>query len=187
MADERPLQVGPQIRAVAARQLVEREPRQPSARPVTTVRGAALHDLQLRATVEGHSFISDEAVHGGGHDAGPAPLRYFLAGVMMCHQVWTIKSAVLAGLELASLQGEIAGFVGPTADDEHTDAVTFVRATYTVSIASQAADDAVRAVVHQGARRCPAFSTFARATPIELRLEHNGAPIGTFHYPAAAG
>jgi uncharacterized OsmC-like protein len=46
--------------------------------------------------VEGHNFISDEGEEAGGHDAGPAPLRYFLGGIMMCHQVWCVKSAAVA-------------------------------------------------------------------------------------------
>jgi uncharacterized OsmC-like protein len=185
MTAERTLQVSPRIRQVAEKQLVEREPRQQPTKPVTTVKGSALHDLQLRAVVEGHSFISDEAAHGGGHDAGPAPLRYFLAGAMMCHQVWTIKSAALASIALTALDGEIAGYVGPTVDDPRTDAVTFVRISFGVSINSDAPDEAIIAVVDEAARRCPAFSTLARSTPIDLRLEHNGTLIHTQTYAPA--
>jgi uncharacterized OsmC-like protein len=71
----------------------------------------ALHGLQFRATVEGHSFIADEGDEAGGHDAGPAPLRYFLAGIMMCHQVWCVKSAALFDIQLNRLEGEISGVV----------------------------------------------------------------------------
>ncbi len=64
-----------------------------------------------RPRSKGHSFISDEGDEAGGHDAGPAPLRYFLAGIMMCHQVWCVKSAAVADVQLDNLQGEISGFV----------------------------------------------------------------------------
>ena len=85
------------LKEIAGRQLSQRRARKEGEprRPVTTVHCKALHGLQFRATVEGHSFISDEGDEAGGHDAGPAPLRYFLAGIMMCHQVWCVKSAAL--------------------------------------------------------------------------------------------
>src|SRR5215470_305842 len=101
--------VEPNLKDLATRQLEQRSARKEGEpqRPVTTVQSKALHGLQFRATVEGHSFISDE-VHGG-HDAGPAPLRYFLAGIMMCHQVWCVKAAALLDVRLESVEGSIGG------------------------------------------------------------------------------
>ena len=86
------------LKEIASRQLSQRRARKEGEprRPVTTVHCKALHGLQFRATVEGHSFISDEGDEAGGHDAGPAPLRYFLAGIMMCHQVWCVKSSAVS-------------------------------------------------------------------------------------------
>src|SRR5712692_8747119 len=94
--------VDPGLKQIVQHQLAERgaRPAGQAERPITTVKGQALFDLQFRATVEGHSFISDERESGGGHDAGPAPLRYFLAGIMLCHQVWVVKSAALLDLKL---------------------------------------------------------------------------------------
>ena len=71
------------LKEIASKQLTQRAARKEGAprRPVTTVNCKALHGLQFRAQVEGHSFISDEGDEAGGHDAGPAPLRYFLAGI----------------------------------------------------------------------------------------------------------
>jgi len=99
------------LKEIATRQLTQRRARKEgeARRPVTTVNCKALHGLQFRATVEGHSFISDEGDEAGGHDAGPAPLRYFLAGIMMCHQVWCVKSSAVADVQLDRLQGEISG------------------------------------------------------------------------------
>ena len=92
------------LKEIATRQLTQRRARKEgeARRPVTTVNCKALHGLQFRATVEGHSFISDEGDEAGGHDAGPAPLRYFLAGIMMCHQVWCVKSSAVADVQLIS-------------------------------------------------------------------------------------
>src|SRR3990172_13061656 len=108
------LSINPSLKQIVQHQLEERGARSPEKppRPVTTVKSKALHDLQFRATVEGHSFISDERESSGGCDAGPAPLRYFLAGVMMCHQVWCVKSAVLVDVRLDRLRGGVSGFLG---------------------------------------------------------------------------
>jgi uncharacterized OsmC-like protein len=173
------LPVNPRVKEVADRQIKERSagPRAESPRPVTTVKSWALGDLQFRATVEGHSFVSDEGEHGAGRDAAPAPLRYFLAGIVMCHEVWTVKSAVVLGIELEKLECEISGYVGPGGPGEPDDASAFSRLTYRMSIHSPAAAEQIKTIVDQAARRCPAFATARRAVPIELTLQHNGSTI----------
>jgi hypothetical protein len=148
------------LKEIATRQLTQRRARKEGEprRPVTTVHCKALHGLQFRATVEGHSFISDEGDEVGGHDAGPAPLRYFLAGIMMCHQVWCVKSSAVADVKLDRLEGEICGFIeagGGDADKEVVDAAT---------------------------RRCPSFVSAARSIPIELTIAHNGQNLGVKTY-----
>jgi uncharacterized OsmC-like protein len=139
---------------------------------VTTVKSKALHDLQFRATVEGHSFISDERESAGGSDAGPAPLRYFLAGVMMCHHVWCVKSAALADVRLDRLEGEISGYLA------HGDGTQsrggFERVTVTVTVDSPGSVEDVKKIVDQASARCAAFVTLARGARIELTLLHNG-------------
>ena len=104
--------IGPRLKGIFERQRAERadRPPGPAERPVTTVKGTALFDLQFRGEVEGHSFISDERESSGGHDAGPAPMRYFVASVMFCHKVWTVKTAALMDLQLDRLDGEISWY-----------------------------------------------------------------------------
>src|SRR5512143_4063087 len=116
--------VDPVLKSIAGKQLTQRRARKPgeAVRPVTTVHSKALYGLQFRATVEGHSFISDEGDEVGGHDAGPAPLRYFLAGTMMCHQVWCVKSAAVADVRLDRLEGEISGFIEAGGGDANKEA-----------------------------------------------------------------
>src|SRR5262249_60987125 len=103
--------VEPNLKEIALRQLTQRRARKEGEpqRPVTTVRCKALHGLQFRAMVEGHNFISDEGDEVGGHDAGPAPLRYFLGGVIMCYQVLWVKSAPRAGWQNGPLGGGNSG------------------------------------------------------------------------------
>ena len=167
------LSISPSLKQIVQRQLEERGSRKPgeTPRPVTTVKSKALHDLQFRATVEGHSFLSDERESSGGSDAGPAPLRYFLAGVMMCHQVWCVKSAALADIRLDRLEGEISGYLA------HGDSARkggFDRVTFTVTIDSPSPAEDVKKIVDKASEHCAAFVTLARGARVELTLMHNG-------------
>ena len=168
--------VEPSLKELVQRQLAQRQARGPgeATRPVTTVRCKAHHNLQFRATVEGHSFISDEPEVGGGYDAGPAPLRYFLAGVMMCHQVWCVKSAALLGVQLDRLEGEISGYLeGGTGNQDQEAKRGFARIAFKVIIDSPNAIEEIRTVVQAATRRCPAFVTVGRSTRIDLNIVHN--------------
>jgi len=169
------------LKEIATRQLSQRRARKEGEprRPVTTVNCKALHGLQFRATVEGHEFISDEGDEAGGHDAGPAPLRYFLGGIMMCHQVWCVKSAAVADVQLDRLEGEIAGFVeagGGDTDKEAERGFDLIKYKVTVNSPNQPA--AIQSIVEAATRRCPAFVTAARSTPIEVTILHNEKDLG---------
>lgn len=171
------------LKEIATRQLAQRSARKEGEpqRPVTTVQCKALHGLQFRATVEGHSFISDE-VHGG-HDAGPAPLRYFLAGIMMCHQVWCVKSAAVVDIALNRLEGEISGYVEAGGGEAERG---FSRITYKVSIDSPASTDAIQSIVEAATKRCPAFVSASRSIPIEVTILHNEKSLGGKTYDRRA-
>jgi uncharacterized OsmC-like protein len=133
--------------------------------------------------VEGHNFISDEGDEAGGHDAGPAPLRYFLGGIMMCHQVWCVKSAAVADVQLGRLEGEISGYVEPGGGDADREVERgFLRITYRVIVESPNPPDAIRSIVDAATRRCPAFVSAARAIPIELTILHNEQDLGAKTY-----
>ena len=177
--------VEPNLKEIATRQLAQRRARKEGEpqRPVTTVNCKALHGLQFRATVEGHSFIADEGDEVGGHDAGPAPLRYFLAGIMMCHQVWCVKSAAVADVQLSRLEGEISGFIeAGTGDTEKEVERGFSRITYKVTLDSANPSDAIQSIVEAATRRCPAFVSAARSIPIEVTILHNEKNLGSKIY-----
>ena len=177
--------VEPNLKDIATRQLTQRRMRKEGEprRPVTTVNCKALHGLQFRATVEGHSFISDESDEAGGHDAGPAPLRYFLAGIMMCHQVWCVKSAAVADVQLHRLGGEIAGFIEAGGGDGEREVERgFDLIKYKVTVESPNPPEAIQSIVEAATRRCPAFVTAARSTPIEVTILHNDKSLGQRAY-----
>jgi uncharacterized OsmC-like protein len=177
--------VEPNLKEIATRQLTQRRARKEGEpqRPVTTVKCRALHGLQFRAMVEGHNFISDEGEEAGGHDAGPAPLRYFLGGIMMCHQVWCVKSAAVADAQLSKLEGEISGYVEAGGGDAEREVERgFSRIAYTVNIESPSSSDAIQSIVDAATRRCPAFVSASRAIPIELTILHNDKSLGARSY-----
>jgi uncharacterized OsmC-like protein len=181
--------VEPNLKEIATRQLTQRRARKEGEpqRPVTTVKCKALHGLQFRAMVEGHNFISDEGEEAGGHDAGPAPLRYFLGGIMMCHQVWCVKSAAVADVQIGRLEGEISGYVeagGGDADREIERG--FSRITYKVTVESPSPSNAIESVVEAATCRCPAFVSASRAIPIELTILHNEKDLGAKVYDRRA-
>jgi uncharacterized OsmC-like protein len=133
--------------------------------------------------VEGHNFISDEGDEAGGHDAGPAPLRYFLGGIMMCHQVWCVKSSAVADVQLNKLEGEISGYVEAGGGDADREVERgFSRITYTVSIESPNPSEAIQSIVDLATRRCPAFVSASRAIPVELTILHNEKNLGMRAY-----
>jgi len=173
------------LKEIATRQLSQRRARKEGEprRPVTTVHCKALYGLQFRATVEGHSFISDEGDEVGGHDAGPAPLRYFLAGIMMCHQVWCVKSAAVADVRLDRLEGEISGFIEAGGGDANKEAERgFDLIKYIVTVESPDSVDAVQGIVDAATRRCPAFVSAARGIPKEMTILQNGQNRGAKTY-----
>jgi len=162
------LHIDPHIKEVALKQMEERGERAGRMqRALTTVKGTALLDLQFRAQVEGHSFISDERQSAGGHDAGPAPMRYFVAGIMMCHKVWMVKTAAMMDLKLESLEGEMSWF-----NDQ-----PIPRIGYTIFVKSGQKDDEIVKMVEGGARGCPAFKVMERAVSIEVTASHNDKKI----------
>lgn len=170
--------VEPSLKGLVQRQLARQSaPSRPSAEPGFTVKSTALAGLLFRAQVEGHSFISDHGIKSGGLDAGPAPMRYFLAGLMMCHQTWTLKSAALLDLQLDRLEGEMASYRDASEPDGST------RISYKVLIESTHSDGDVETVVDQATHRCGAFRLIQNVRPIDVTISHNGKMIleRTYH------
>jgi uncharacterized OsmC-like protein len=142
------------------------------------VKSRVLHHFQIKAEADGFAFISDEGERVGGYGTGPAPLRYFLAGVMMCHQVWCVKAAALLDTRLDSVEGEIGGHLSPYGSYAKEDMENFFeKISYEVSFTSPEESRKIIAVVEKASLRCPAFGTVRLAVPIDLKVLHNGNVI----------
>src|SRR5438552_12556536 len=157
--------IDPRLKQIVKDQLEERSARDPNQpeRPITTVKVKALHDLQFRATVEGHSFIMDERESAGGNDAGPAPMRYYAAGIMGSDHVWIVKTAALLDLPLEHLEGELSLFGR--------------KIVYTVSIDSPNTDDQIRELIDQVRSGRGSLSTMGGGRRVEFTLRHNSRTI----------
>jgi uncharacterized OsmC-like protein len=158
--------ISPTLKQIVQNQIEERgarSPNQAEERPVTTVKVKALQNLQFRATVEGHSFIMDERDSSGGNDAGPAPMRYYAAGIMGSDHVWIVKTAALKDLPIDKLEGELSLYGR--------------KIVYTVSIESPNSDDQIRDLIHEVRDRRGSLSTMAGGRRAELVVRHNGETI----------
>ncbi|MGH7827204.1 MAG: OsmC-related (seleno)protein [Candidatus Binatia bacterium] len=139
------------------------------------VKSRVIHHMQMKAEADGFAFISDEGENVGGYGAGPAPLRYFLAGVMMCHQVWCVKAAALLDARIESVEGNIGGHLSPDGAYSKEDIENFFeKISYEVAINSPEEPAKIIAVVEKAGLRCPAFGTVNLAVPIDLKVIHNG-------------
>lgn len=173
-----PLHVGERLRShVEAQYAAMGQPTRGGAeRRVTTVTAEVLHDLQVQASVEGHRFVSDEPFGKGGHDAGPAPLRYFLGGIVMCHHVWIVKAAAHRGVVIDRVHGEISAY----RDDHRTTddgSRPFSRLECRVEVDAPATADEVREIVEEAAAICPALATVRLAVVVDLTVVHNGVEL----------
>lgn len=158
--------ISPKLKKIVEAQLAERGARSPGQadeRPITTVKVKALHDLEFRATVEGHSFIMDERESAGGHDAGPAPMRYYAAGIMGADHVWIVKTAALRDLSLDRLEGELALYGG--------------KVVYTVSIDSPHTDQQMRDLIDEVRSGRGNLAVMAGGRRVDFTLKHNSVVI----------
>jgi organic hydroperoxide reductase OsmC/OhrA len=117
---------------------------------------------------------SDEAPGRGGRGEHPTAIRYFLAGISFCLQVWYAKAAALAGVVLDDVQLNLEMAIDmrveyglpPAPGPEHLIATTRIR--------SSASTDEVRGVAEEAHARCPLAQLVGRSVPIYVRVVHNG-------------
>ncbi len=124
------------------------------------------------------SFTADEALHRGGHEDGPSPMRYFLSGIAFCQQGWYAKGAALVGCELQSLELDVRtymdmrgehGFEGVPPNPQWL--------LFDIRVASDASADDILAMVDWGDARCPLGVLARKAVPVYERVALNGTTI----------
>jgi hypothetical protein len=145
-----------------------------AAGAVTRVGARAVYNLQLEASADGFKLLSDEKYAKGGTDTGPAPIRFFLAGILMNLEVKFIKSATLMDVSLEELDGDIAGHRHPKTGP--AGGVTFAKITAELRVRSSAGDDRILELLEEAIRDCGSLHAVS-AVPVELTLVHNGKTI----------
>lgn len=149
-------------------------------RPSVTAR--LLGDVTVESTFVQYErpfrFVSDEAVHRGGREEGPSPMRYFLSGIAFCLQGWYAKGSAFAECELEELELELRTFMdmrGEHAFDDVPPHPQWIVAE--VRVTSPSPSERVGAMVDWGNARCPLGSLVRRAIPVYTRVIHNGTTI----------
>jgi uncharacterized OsmC-like protein len=161
--------------------------RQGGAKPVVTMSCRAVRRYLMEATVEGHRIVTDEPLHGGGTDLAPAPLRYFVAGVLECMLIWCVKVAAIEQVSITDLSAEAEAYLEPGTVGLHALSATepiatgrgFARLELRITVGTDdgTSDERLLDVVRKGIRACPSAVTFARSATVELAVTHNGSAL----------
>jgi len=138
-----------------------------SARVVDGVHGAAEFEQYGRR----FRFDCDEAHERGGSEAGPSPMRYFLASIAFCAQGWIAKSllergapARVGGVDVRTIL-DMGGELGVPGTSIHPPwFVVDVR----IEDARGADPDALVLAVQYGVAHCPITSLVGKAVPVHL-------------------
>jgi uncharacterized OsmC-like protein len=172
----------PDIGPLVAAQLGEHHQR--SGRPVVRLESRAVRRFEFETLVEGHRFWSDESKARGGGGKSPAPLRYFVAGIVMCAEAWVIKVAALRSVPLSGLAAEASAYLEAGDDDPAPNSrgsgrgFDRIELTLRVDTAWPAERDPdVLAVAEDALRLCPAAVSAARAFELRLMVVHNGSEV----------
>lgn len=179
-----PYRIEPDIAGLVHEQ-VNSPARQSGQTPVVTMSARAIQRYQIEAYVDGHRYLTDEPVKGGGHDTAPAPLRYFVGAVLQCTLIWCTKVAAADGVPIAELTATAEAYLepgvvgvlredGPLADGRGFDRMRLVVALTTDSATS---NEMAAAVVGKGIRACPAAVAFSRGAALEVSVVHNGTVL----------
>jgi uncharacterized OsmC-like protein len=140
-----------------------------SARVVDGVHGAAEFEQYGR----GFRFDCDEAHERGGSEAGPSPMRYFLASIAFCAQGWIAKSllergvpARVGGVDVRTIL-DMGGELGLPGTTVHP---PWVVVDIRIEDARDADTDALVLAVQYGVEHCPITSLVLQAVPVHLMV-----------------
>lgn len=146
------------------------------------VRTELLGQVTARAswTQYGREFelLCDEAPGRGGTGEAPSPLRYFVAGVAFCLELWYAKGAALAACELERLEVDLEASLDFRPEfrlervDGRTDSILI-----DVRIQSPSSSELVLRAVDEGNDRCPLRAMVGAAILLHDRVQHNGRVI----------
>ena len=146
-----------------------------------SVESRLVHNVSAEASWEQSGSVftvrSDEAPGRGGGGEHPTAIRYFLAGISFCLQVWYAKAAALAGVDLDDVQLNLEMAIDMRVEYGLSRAPGPEFLIATARIRSSAPADEVSAVAQEAHARCPLAQLVGRAIPVYIRVLHNGAVV----------
>lgn len=136
-------------------------PRQPIA--VTHAGG-----LKFAAQIRSHRVLVDQPVHGGGDDAGPAPLELLGASLGTCVALYVQQFCRVRGLPYEGLRVlvETQGAANPNRIGRFA-----LRVVLPTELPEQYAE-----MLERVARSCPAHNTLAHGAEVSIQIE-TGAEV----------
>lgn len=129
--------------------------------------------FKIESTIGNHTVVVDQPKAGGGEDAGPTPLEYFLLSVAGC--IATIARIAakqrrinLRGMDV-KVEGEldVEGLLGRNPDAQSGFRGITVRAKIDADLTKEEKE----AFLHEVDRRCPVSDNIHRVTPVTLVVE----------------
>ena len=137
-----------------------------------TVTAHQTESMRMDLTARHHRIIIDQPATGGGHDAGPTPLEYFIASLAGC--IGAIGRIVARQQKLnvrwmdLIVEGDIDvdGLMGrPT-----TNRVGFLGFKVKVQLDADLSAEQKQAFIREVERRCPVSENISNATPIQFEI-----------------
>jgi uncharacterized OsmC-like protein len=123
-------------------------------------------------------LVCDEAPGRGGSGHAPSPLRYFLAGLAFCLDLWYAKGAALTGCELESLEVDVEASLDFRPEFRlarvagRSDSILV-----DVRVQSPLSSTDVLRAVDEGNVRCPLRGVVGATMVLRDRVTHNGHVI----------
>jgi putative redox protein len=128
--------------------------------------------FKLVSQLGNHTMVVDQPTAGGGTDAGPNPLQYFMLSLAGCISAIariaaTQKKITLRSIKL-TVQGELDtdALMGVSQDVRSG----FGAIEVTAEINADLSDEEKRAFLEEVDARCPISENIAKITPVSIRL-----------------
>jgi uncharacterized OsmC-like protein len=149
-------------------------------RPSVTAR--LIGDVTVESTFTQYDrpfrFVGDEALHRGGREEGPSPMRYFLSGIAFCLMGWYAKGSAVAGCELDALELELRTWMDMRGEHALGDVPPHPQwIVAEARVSSPSTPERVLEMIDWGDARCPLGSLVRRSIPVHGRVIHNGTVV----------
>ena len=117
--------------------------------------------MAFRASINGHTLVTDTTAEGGGNDLGPSPKRLMLASLAGCTGIDVVSILEKMRVEFSNLSVDVTA----TLTEEHPKIYKDVKIVYRISMAESDRPKMEKAVKLSDERYCGVsamFKSFAK-------------------------